>query len=357
MQPTRLRRAPLPRSTLCRAFLLTIGALGFSCAMPPRAGAQTLEESSAATSPALKQALQAQRTDYRKRQFERLAHSRDRESLVAAVLIGMPAADEPQALSGEADAIERLARIGGEDPVALFTLTLACQLQHEACAHPDSYETLQRVEPGNAVAVLMLPNGAAPTAAQLHRAAVATGADTHWRDTARIVRAALAGQAATAAAGDDQKELALLLRRDAVDQIPLPNFAAAMRMCKGAVEQVRADCLELGRKLENDASGTFLSSMIGSSMVRRLVKGTPEEAAAKELRRIYTWLSEQLVASHVPFAERLQEEGSEVGEWEAWERAVERLGAARMPPTGWLPEDPQALLLSEERNPAPAPAK
>jgi hypothetical protein len=97
--------------------------------------------------------------------------------------------------------------------------------------------------------------------------------------------------------------------------------------------------------------------MIGSSIVRRLVKDTPEEAAAKELRRIYTWLSEQLVASNVPFAERLQDESVEYGEWEAWERAVERLGAARTPPPGWLPKDPQALLLSEERTPAPAQAK
>ena len=354
MHPARLRRRFLPHPTLCRAFALILGTLGLSGAMPPRAAAQTMEETSAATSPALKQVLQAQRADYRKRQFERLSRNGDRDSLLAALLIGMPADGERQPLAGAADAVERLARVGGEDPLALFVLTLACQLQHEPCAHPETYDALLRVEPGNAVAVLMLPNGAAPSGAQLHSAAAATGADTHWRDIVRVVRAALAGQTAvTAPAGVDRQELALLLRRDAVDQILLPNFAAAMRMCKGAVEPLRTDCLELGRKLENDASGTFLSRMIGSSMVRRLVKGTPEELAAKELRRIYTWLSERLAESQVSYAERLQEEGIEFGEWEAWQRAVERLGAARTPPPGWLPKDPQALLLSEERAPTP----
>ncbi len=355
MHPARLRRSPRSRSTSFRAFALILGALALGGTMSPRAGAQTLEETSAAIAPALKQALQTQRADYRRHQFERMARNTDRDSLIAAVLLGMPAAAERQPLAGQADAVERLARTAGEDPLALFALTLACQLQQEPCAHPETYDALRRVEPGNAVAVLMLPNGAGPSGAQLHEAAAATGADTHWRDIVRVVRAALAGQAATAVpAGVDPQELALLLRRDAVEQIQLPNFAAAMRMCKGAAEPLRTDCLELGRRLENDASGTFLSRMIGSSMVRRLVKGTPEEASAKELRRIYTWLSEQLAASTVAYAERLQEDGVAFGEWEAWERAAERLGIARTPPPGWLPKDPQALLLSEERAPAPA---
>jgi hypothetical protein len=200
----------------------------------------------------------------------------------------------------------------------------------------------------------MLPNGGAPSDAQLHSAATAPNADSHLRDIMRIVRTALADQSAPAAPpGVDQRELALLLRRDAIEQVSLPKLGAVVSMCKTAVEQRRADCLELGRRLENDRSGAFLSRMVGSAMVRRLVKGTPEEAAAKEMRREYAWFSEQLVASKVPYTERLQEEVVEYGEWKAWQRAVERLGATRTPPPGWMPKDPQALLLPEERTPAP----
>src|SRR5437868_5333174 len=112
---------------LSRAIALAIAALGGEMPLPVQA--QTIEEVSVSTSPALKQAVQDLRAEYRKQQFQRLARNSDPDSLVAAVLIGMPAEGEHQALPGEADAMERLVRAGGEDAFALFALTLACQIQ------------------------------------------------------------------------------------------------------------------------------------------------------------------------------------------------------------------------------------
>jgi len=127
-------------------------------------------------------------------------------------------------------------------------------------------------------------------------------------------------------------------------------------MCKAAVEPRRTDCIELGRRLLDDRSGSILSRMIGSAMLRRLVKGTPEDAAAKELRRDYVWFSEQMEASTASSKEQLQKDVADYGEWEACERMVERMGAGRAPPADWTPKNPQLLLLSEERTPA-TPAK
>jgi len=343
------------RPNLSRAVALSVAMFGMGFEIPLPSHAQTLEEASLSTSPALKQAVQDLRADYRRQQFQRLARNSDRDSLIAAVWIGMPTDSDRRPLDGQAEVAQRLSRAYGNDPLALFALTLACQMQDEPCAHPEPYDVLLRIESSNVVHWLMLPNGAAPSDAQLHSAAMAPNADSHLRDIMRIVRAALADQSAPAGpAGVDQRELALLLRRDAIEQVSLPKFGAVVSMCKTAVEQRRADCVEIGRRLQNDRSGAFLSRMVGGAMLRRLVKGTPEDAAAKEMRREYAWLSEQLVASKAAYTERLQEEVIVYGEWEAWQRAVERLGATRTPPAGWMPKDPQALLLPEERTPAPA---
>ena len=65
-------------------------------------------------------------------------------------------------------------------------------------------------------------------------------------------------------------------------------------------------------------------------------------------------MSEQIDASKQPFMERAMSETVAYGEWKAWQRAVVRLGAAATPPSGWIPKNPQMLLLSEERTPAPS---
>ena len=340
---------------------LALAVLGFIGAMPSSASAQTLEQASASTHPALTQAMNDLSADYRQRQWQRLARKRDRDSLIAAVLLGMPNDSDKEQIHGNALVEEHLAKNFGHDPLALFALALSCQMQNERCAHPEHYDALVRLAPDNAVHWLLLPKHAVPSDAQLHAAATTTQADSHLRDIFRIVRTALAHQPAPSTRpGVDPRELALLLRNNAVDQVRQPDqYGALLKICKAAVAQRRDDCIAIGRLLEEDRSGSILSRMIGSTVLRRLLRGTPEEVAGKEMRREQVWLSAQLPAPDseegsvtVPYQEQLHDEVVAYGEWEAWQRAVERMGKTRTPPAGWIPDDPQLLLMSDERTPA-----
>ena len=344
-----------PRRSALGFAVLTAIALAFTGTMSLSARAETLEEASVSTPAVLKQAVQDLRAQYRQQQWQRLARNTDRDSLIAAVMIGMADGDDRTMIDGNAQVAEQLAHHFGGDPLALFTLALSCQMKDATCPQPQVYDALVRIAPNNSAHWLLLPNGAAPSDTQLHAAATAQFADSHLRDIFQIVRAALADQPTPALrAGVDPHELALMLRRDTVDQVPLQYFAGVVTMCKTAVGARRDDCIGLGRRLQGDRSGAILSRMIGGAMLRRLEKGSPEDAAAKVLRRDYVYMSEQLVASKVPYAERLQNETAVFGEWEACQRAVERMGAPRTPPLAWVPKDPQMLLMSEERTPAPA---
>lgn len=356
----------LHRNVLTTAVMLAAGLLGFAGALPSPATAKTLEEASIATPVALEQAAKNLRADYRQQQWKRLAQKQDRDSLIAAVLLGMPNDAEyldlpkdmeNKQIDGNVDVEQHLAKVFGHDPLALFTLALSCQMQTKPCAHPEHYDALVRIAPDNAVHWLMLPNGAAPSDAQLHAAAAATQADTHLRDVVRILRTALANQPAPSTRpGTDPRELALLLRRNAVDQVMLAKIGTVLPMCKGVVAQRRDDCVAVGRLFVSDRSGSIVSRMIGSAMLRRLFKGMPEEIAAKQLRREYVWMGEQQESNSRPNWELLQNEVVTFGQWEASKRDVERLGASQLPPASWIPKNPQTLLLTEERTPV-APAK
>ncbi len=287
---------------------------------------------------------------YRQQQWTRLARNDDRDSLIAAVLLGLPNDTGPSPFDGQADLEHRLAEKFGHDADAMFALALACQEQKAPCAHPEYYDGLVRIAPDNAVNWLLLPNDATPSAAQLHAAAAAPMADSHLQTITRILRKALADQPAPAAIqGIDPRELAASLRRDAVGAVPQPYYGPVLRMCKPPSDASRTDCIDLGRRLVADRSGTLLARMIGGTMLRRLEKGTAEAASAKELRRDYVWMDEQLDGSDGSWLEQVQRDTIDHGEWAAYQRAVERLGKSSMPPAGWVPRNPQTLLLSEER--------
>ncbi|MEO5560958.1 MAG: hypothetical protein ABIO49_13575 [Dokdonella sp.] len=341
----RLHRGARPPA---RSMALAIAILTCTSAI-----AVATEADAALAATPLAQAAARLQSDYRHQQWQRLSQRSDRDSLVAAVLLGMATESDAKPLRGNVDTEQRLAAAFGQDPLAAFTLALACEVQSEPCAHPEYYDTLVRIAGDNAVHWLLLPNAATPSDAQLHAAASADQADSHLAEVIGIVRAALADQPAPASSSDvDAHALASLLRRNAVDQVPLPKFAPTVVLCKTAVGERRADCIELAHHLIGDRSGAILTSMLGGVILRRLAKGTPDDAAAKESRRSYVWLSQQLEASKAAYQEQLQSEVVDLGEWEAWQRCAERLGALRAPPAGWMPQNPNLLLLSEDRRPA-----
>jgi hypothetical protein len=292
------------------------------------------------------------RNEYRQLQWSRLADAEDRDSLIAAVLLGMPDAVEQVAIKGHAEVEQRLAKRFGRDPEVVFVLALACQMQNEPCGA--YYDLLTKIEPDNAVNWLLIPNGVGPNPAQLKSAAAAAYADTRLRMVVRILNAALADQPAPHPENEvDSRALALVLRVNAIERVPLPRFAGAMAVCKASALENRNDCARLGHLLSADRDGAILTKMIGSAMLRRFLKGTQEERSAFQMRREYVWLSEQLEASDGSYKVRLQSDLAKMGEWVAVQRAVERLGKSSKPSPGWTPRNPQALLLSEERTPAP----
>lgn len=331
--------------SLAAGSLVAVSSVG-SAHAAPTAAAQSV-------SPSGLQAIENnQGADYIQRNWLRLSKRTDRDSLIAAELLGWQMAPTPSHAADQAMVQRRLADDFGSDSLARFVLALGCQARGAACSSHDDYDALVRVAPDNAIHWLMLPQASAPTPAQLHSAAAASAANSHLPELMRILRAALdGGPTPTTAAGVKADTLALRSRRDAVDAIPLPLFAGVGPLCRSPSEEQRNDCIALGRKLLTDRSGAIVPRMVGSAMVRRLLKGTPEAAAATERRREYVWLSEKL-----PDAARLEEstqrDMAAFGEWEAWLRLADRVGVPRNPPAGWGPANPRLMQLWEDRAPA-----
>ena len=284
--------------------------------------------------------IESSREAFRSEQWQRLAQAQDRDSLIAAVLIGMPVGVERTAISGQAELEQRLAKNFGHDPEALFTLALACQLRATPCEN--YYERLIAIAPNNAVHWLLLPNGAAPSAAQLHSAATAAFADTQLRMMVRVVASTIGTRETDA--------LATAMRVDTIERVMLPKFGAVVELCKAPSIALKEDCIRLGRLLMDDNDGAILTKMVGGVMLRRLVIGGSAEGAAKHQRRQYVWLSEQLLGMDIAQKAQLQRDLAEMGEWPATQRAVERLGKVSSPAPEWQPKDPQSLLLPEQRS-------
>jgi len=309
--------------------------------------------------------------DYREQQVERLARKGDRDSLIAAALIGMPRGSDGVSSPAHADVLRRLFADHSDDALALYIVALACQIQPTPCAHPEYFARLTARFPDNAVHWVLVPQGAQSTgaavAANVMHAANATYFDDHLAAFSGLLRAALRDQQVPQSilqpmqAVVQESEVAPSLRRNAIDNMPLPMYRDVLRACKPdsdamhAVAGLRDACGKFATMGMRSSGASILARMITSSMLRRLYKGTPIEAEAKEYRREYVWLAERAVYANNSNApndsERLQKDIAQYGEWEAWQRLAERAGVSRTPPPGWVPKNPQTLLLSEERQP------
>lgn len=274
--------------------------------------------------------------DFRDRQWQRLSQLSDRDNVTAAIWIALPA-DSSKSLPSDFDAFEqRAAERFKSEPQVLFALASVCQQVDHHCADARYYDALVRTEPQNAINWLLLPDHASPNAEQLHAAATAQYADSNLRATLRVVRTALGSS------GDNENVTHI------AENVPLPTFIGFVRVCKSTATANVADCTAVAKKLVDERSGSLLARMIASATIQRMMKGTPADIAATQMRRDYVWLSDQS-DKVMPDAARMQEATIRYGEWEAWLRAADAAGVARTPPADWMPRDPQTLLISEER--------
>ncbi|HEX4479588.1 MAG TPA: hypothetical protein VH082_02170 [Rudaea sp.] len=277
--------------------------------------------------------------DMRQQQWQRLSQSTDRDNVTAAVWLALPPISGG-ALPDGFDAFEqRAAQRYASDPQVLFALATVCQQVEKHCSDSRYHDALVRVEPQNAVNWLLLPDHGAPNAEQLHAASTAHYADSNLRTTLRVVRTALSGS--------DPKTVG-----EIAAAVPLPEFRGFVKICKSAADAPVAPCTAIAKQFVDDRSGTLLTRMIASATLQRMMKGTPDDVAAKQMRRDYVWLGDQDKTLLPEDQGRWQEAIIRYGEWDAMLRAADSAGIARTPPAGWAPKDPQSLLISEERTPA-----
>jgi hypothetical protein len=300
---------------------------------------------------------------YGDEQFQRLAKKDDRDSLIAAALVGLPNDTTSSPPDGHAQIVEKLANKFSSDPLALYTVALICNAQREPCTRADDQAHLLAIAPDNAINYLLLPNGGKPSSEQLHAAAAAGKADSHYSELLGIVRSALKDQPPPKSQGHifDGTDLALVLRRNELAEVPWPMFGPTMESCSPAAAasagenpDLAADCAALGRALFADKGQNIVTRTYGGTLVRRFAKGSPEATAATEFRRQFLWLDAQPKAKTSAEKELINADEVKFGEWEAYQRHAERAGSKRAPPADWAPENAELLLLPEERTPAPA---
>ncbi len=297
---------------------------------------------------------------YAEQQMQRLEKLGDRDSLIAATLIGLPNAEGATPAKGQAQVLQKLVAAFPEDPLALYTAALICQAQTQPCAKSGYQERLLKVAPDNVIHYLVRPNGGKPSAAQVHLAAAAGKADSHFTELLGIVRKALADQPAVEGAGAlaGSKELALILRQNEVDSVPWPKLAPTTETCnvKLAADAAQdptlhADCLVVGLALYFDAGQSMVARSFGGSIIRRFAPGTQSAIDAAAFRRQYVWMSEAPNPATTAAKEQINEDQVLYGEWEAFQRHAERSGMKREPPADWVPKNPDLLLLPEQRKP------
>jgi len=309
--------------------------------------------------------------EYREQQVERLASKGDRDSLVAAALIGIPRGEDGVSSPEHEAVLRRLFDRFPDDPLALYVVALACHAQPRPCPHGEYYARLVERFPDNAVHWLLVPSGSKPTdldiAAQVMHAADAKAYDDRLAPMTGLLRAALRDQRVPDSIGlpmqavVEEADVAPSLRRNAVESVALARYRDVIRVCKPesaamqSVAGLREACGRFGEHGMRSPQSSILSSMIGVVLVRRLHKGEPLDAEAKEYRRRYVWLGEHVrpddSGNEPAHADRLQQDIARYGEWEAYAREAERAGASRTPPPGWVPKNPQTLLMTEERAP------
>lgn len=301
---------------------------------------------------------------FRAEQVQKLSAAGTRESLLAAVLLGSDTRD-PMPFAAAAAARAQLAQQYSDDIEALYTLALSCHMQTEPCTDERPYRRLVELDGGNAVSWIVVPQGLQETdaqiAARLAHAAAASRFDDHtWRH-AQLLRTQLADLQPPESLRLplrgvlDEAEIPRSIRRDAIAAVPLPRFVAFVRLCRPDLAAFKADtalrapCARFATLAFEAPRGSVLARVVGSAMLRRLYPGRPEAQAAFALRRQYVWLAENF-ANRGTDIEFLQQNMAEHGEWQALLNAAARLGIAPEPPPQWQPQQPEALLLAEQRS-------
>jgi hypothetical protein len=338
----------MKRGALCAALICSLIEVSFA-AGPKAIGEHGLPGEDVASS------LSA---DYQQAQSRRLLRSGGRDALIASALIALSPGAAAARSFDDSEAARRLASEYPADELAVYVAALLCHLQKSPCLHPEYRQQLLKLDSGNAIHWLIVPAGSALTSEDLQRAAQSRFADTHFSAMLGVVRRALQGQGvgdAAPVAWRGNKELGLMLRRNEIGRVPWPDYKQLMVACSAQAAQsdevgIKRECAALGSHLFGERGNNLVTNSIGSTLLRRFARNTPQAESAIKFRRQYVWISEQLPEARSSEAkERLNEEEILLGEWEAYQRSAERSGVPREPPSDWIPKRPDLLRLQEEK--------
>jgi hypothetical protein len=343
-------------------------------------------------------------TRSRQQRFQALINSPDPDDWLLAALVGMHMEvlpDEPEFYDKEfEDTIESM-RLGAgaqlrrlltarpTDRLGLLTAITFCD--EWRCAVPGAADQLSRLDPDNLFAWTALMKEPGTNRAHFVESLAQVGIPGAVHDRVGL----LVARAAQARRWDDGygQILAKLVKAYEVSYLPLPysngllgadkdgtirgntlgwafaSYSTAWSVPPPSLQIVaefcnpkksnlsatsRADCLRIGNTLA-DSRGHLLVNAVGLTMLRRLEKGSPAEAALLERRRRLAWLQEQdlwpFTGDPVRTGQQFVNDLSRYGELEASLRRLDRLGISRVPPATWQPKDENTLLLPEERVP------
>jgi hypothetical protein len=139
--------------------------------------------------------------------------------------------------------------------------------------------------------------------------------------------------------------------------LPMPPYSHLVQACHpGKSDLTDPDlhdsCVAIGHRLA-ESRGTLLGNVIGWSILRRLLPDTEIAEEMFERHRQYRWVMDQFMDVYdrrEPINPDRQAEDTIIhGEFEALIRRSERYGIDRYPPEDWMPDNPDALKLPEDR--------
>jgi hypothetical protein len=307
--------------------------------------------------------------EYRRQVIEKLQVRDDADALANAAMMIWRDKSAPQREERVATLLRRALEKSPDNVFGWYLASIYCE-PDTACGPEDASAQLTRLQPDNGFAWLLLAmriDGDAAWAA-LHRAASSPEFHDYfgagYASYARAIESAgveppglAAGVANVLAPG---APVSSTVAEYEAWSMPMPGFQRIIDLCHQdralpADPQARADCITVGQRMAHVAGG-LITNMVGSAIARRLGKGTPLEAEMKAIRARYIYLTEVYgTLGHAELLDygrdRLQRDSIEFGEMEAYARVAAHFGKPTMPPADWVPDNPETLLLPEERTP------
>jgi len=312
--------------------------------------------------------------EYRRQVVEKLQARDDADSLANAAMMIWRDTAAPQREERVGTLLRRALEQAPDNVFGWYLASIYCDSNvgvATACALPAAPAQLTRLDADNGfswVLLAMRSDGEAAWAA-LHRAATSPKFHDYFGASYESYAKAIesvgveppglaAGVANVLAPG---APVSSTVAEYEAWSMPMPGFQRIIDLCHQdralpADPQARADCITVGQRMARVAGG-LITNMVGSAIARRLGKGTPLEAEMKAIRARYIYLTEVYgTLGHAELLDygrdRLQRDSVEFGEMEAYARVAAHFGKPTMPPADWVPENPQHLLLPEERTPA-----